>query len=395
MQVDEYAPASSWAGQFGDDPTVAVAPNGTIAVGWEGFDEIAPPTSPGGLPTFETAIFVSYSYDAGADYSTPVFVGSPGTVSSFLPSLAFTPSGTLYVAYVNATNSVNQEILVTSAAPGQNFSSAVVAQRGQDLGRPLLFVLSNGSLVLAFQYSDLVEWSSSTDGGKTFEAPAILGQGFLTAGTEWGSNEITLVGLSAGANTFTTVGIWSYTFLGTGAGAPVEGSVTTITMPFPYSILLPNLSRPGPTVAEASGLLFVVYAADNESELQLETSNTNGSDWAGPWVLQSGKNQTFELPMLATGPGGSQLVLTWLATAGGFWRTFAAVYDVQTGLLSSPERVSGAPGFPAAVRNWHGTTMGVAIAGRDQFTVAWGDGRGLNGTYGLTRIYACTLTAQF
>lgn len=395
VKVDEYVPASAWAGQFGDDPTVAVAPNGTIAVAWEGLNELGPPSSPMGLPSFDTAIFVSYSYDGGAHYSTPLFVGSPGTVAALTPSLAFSSNGTLYVAYVNATNSIDQQIVVKAAPPGQNFSTGVVAETGQVLERPLLFVLSNGSLVLAFQYSDLIEWASSTDGGLAFGAPTVLGLGILTGGTEWGSNEITLVGLSAGATVFTTVGIWSCTFSGTGTGTPVQGNVATITIPYPYSYLLPNLSFPGPTVAEASGLLFVVYAAVNESELRLETSNTNGSDWAGPWTLQSGQNLTFEMPAMVTGPGGSRLALAWQAPRDGFWRTFAALYDVRTGLLSAPEAVSSAPGFSATVRNWHGTGMGLAIANRDQFTVAWGDGRGLNGTFGLTQIYASTLTAQF
>lgn len=394
VQVDSYATGSNWTGQFGDDPSVAVAPNGTIAIGWEGLDELSPPSTPGGIPTFDTAIFVSFSHDQGAHYTAPQVVGPPATVAAIEPALAFAPNGTLFVAYTNATNTENEQILVDSAAPGRSFGPGVVAVAGQDLGEERLFVLPSGTLVLAFTYLALVEWTASTNGGRTFTVPTILLEGFLTGGTVWENDRITLVGLSVGALTFTTVSVWSVTFNATGAGPAQMGTAATMSIPYPVSEESANMSRPGPSVTASGSLLYLVYSSDNESELVLQTSSTNGSSWAGPWTLWSGQNLSIETPAVETGPGGNFLGVGWESTQGGHWQTYAAVFSIRSGLLSSPAAVSSAAGFPADVRNWHGWAMGLAILDSAHFVVAWGDGRGLAGTFGLTHIYASTVVAQ-
>jgi hypothetical protein len=395
VQVDDYAAGSSWAGEFGDDPAVAVAPNGTIAVAWEGLYEVSPPVTPGGAPNFTTAIFVSYSTDGGQHYSTPRYVDAPGTLSAFLPSLAFASNGTLFLAYGNATNTDNQAIIVASAAPGQNFTAGVVAERGQDLGRTWLAVLPNGGLFLAFQYSGFTEWASSTDGGRIFGAPTILILGTFTGGTLWDGYEVTLVGLTSVASSTNTVAVWSETFNATGVGTHVMGTGATFGLSYGTDVLLPNLSRPGPTVTFSDGGLYLFFSIGNETELAMQTSSTNGSTWAGPYAIWTPHDTTIETPVAEGTATGVELALAWESTQGGFWKTYSAMYDTRTGLLSSPAVVSSADGFPAVVRNWHGTGMGFATAGSSHLVVAWGDGRGLGGTYGLTHIYACTLTASF
>jgi hypothetical protein len=394
VQVNAYAPGTNWTGQFGDDPAVAVAPNGTIAVAWEGLNELAPPSTPGGLPTFDTVVFVSYSYDQGQRYSTPQPVGSPGTSSAFEPALAFAANGTLFLAYANATNSVNQQILVMSATPGEPFGPGVAAQQGEDLGRPWLFVLASGTIVLAFEYDGFAEWTVSTDGGRTFQASMIASEGLLTGATVWDGDMVTLVGLALGALTYPTTFTWSVTFDVTGSEPAVVGAPAILNLPYPVSIVGPSISRPGPSVASSQGVLYLVYSSQNESKLTLETSNTNGSSWAGPWTLWASRNTSVETPVVEAVPGSPILVISWESTEGGHWGTYVALYDVRTGLLSSPTEASATAGFPASVRNWHGTVMGLAVTGPTQLVVVWGDGRGLDGTYGLTQIYACTLVAQ-
>jgi hypothetical protein len=394
FQVDNYTSDSGWENQFGEDPVVADGPNGMLAVAWEGLRELAPPSMPGGMPNFTTAIFVSYSSDGGLRFSAPLFAGSPGTVSAFLPSLAFASNGTLYLAYDNATNSDNQEIVVSSASPGENFTWSTVAERGEDLGRPWLLALSGGGLGLAFGYAGLVEWAFSTNGGRSFAPPNVLVEGYLTGATQWGEDRVTLVGLSIGALDAPTVSIWSVTFNATGIGIPQVGSAVTFSMPYPIDVDLPNLSRPGPSVTAVDGLLYLWYASDNETELDLMTSNTNGSSWGGPYTLWNPSNTTIETPTVANSPNGGYLALAWESTQGGFWRTYSALYDIRTGLMSNPIAVSAENGFPSAVRNWHGTTMGMAFSGASRLVVAWGDGRGLSGTYGLTQVYACDLTTS-
>lgn len=394
VAIDQYAAGSAWAGQFGDDPTVATAPNGTIAVAWEGLDEVAPPGPGGTLPTFTTQVFVSYSDDAGARYSVPVPVGGSTTASAFLPSLAFAPNGTLYLAYDNATDTEDQQILVFSAAPGHGFGPGTVVIAGQDLGKTLLFVFSSGLVGLAFMYSDFVEWTTSTNGATAFGTPTILLEGLLTGGTVWRGDAVTLVGLEAGAQSITTTSMWSVTLNASDPSTEATGAPATVQLPYPYAISLPNLSRPGPVVTAAGGLLYLVYASDNETELALVTSSTNGSSWAGPFLLWSGHNLSVETPAVQTGPSGTTLVIAWQSTAGGYWKTYSALFSVRSGLLSAPATVSSAAGFPAAVRNWHGTTMGLALVGSGRYVVVWGDGRGLDGVYGLTHIVACTLTGS-
>ena len=393
VQVDTYAAGSSWAHQFGDDPTVAVAPNGTIAVAWEGLDELAPPAAPGGLPTFETMVFVSYSYDDGQRYSIPQPVGSPGTSSAFQPALAFASNGTLFVAYANSTNSVNQEILVMAAPAGQGFGPGVAAQRGEYLSSPWLFVLASGTLVLAFDYNNFAEWTDSTNGGTTFPSATIASEGLLTGATVWDGDLLTMVGLGLGALTYTTAFTWSVTINVTSASSPDVGAPGILTMPYPASEVVTNLSRPGPSVASAGGILYLIDSNKSESELSLQTSSTNGSTWSGLKTLWSENDTTVETPVVQSVAGSPLLILSWESTQGGHWGTYAALYNVHTRLLSSPTEASSVAGFPASVRNWHGTEMGLAIASATQFVVVWGDGRGLDGTYGLTQVYACTLLA--
>ncbi len=393
VEVDQYAAGSPWAGEYGDDPAVAVAPNGTIAMAWEGLDELAPPTVPGGLPTFATQVFVSYSYDAGVQYSAPLAVGGLNATSAFEPSLVYAPNGTLFLAYANATATEDQQVLVFAAPPGEPFGAGTIAVAGQSLARPMLFALPQGIVGLAFMYSEFVEWTTSTNGAQSFGAPTILLEGILTGGTVWKGDEVTLVGLEAGAVSGTTVSLWSITLNASDPRSSVTGTPATIQMPYPDSISLPNLSRPGPAVTAAGGLLYLVYSSENETELTLATSSTNGSTWAGPFDLWSGHNLSVETPGVETSPTGSTLVISWQSTAGGLWKTYAALFSVRTGLLSAPASVSSAPGFPASVRNWHGTSIGLAIQAGGRFVVAWGDGRGLTGVYGLTHIVACTVTA--
>jgi hypothetical protein len=395
LQLDNYSSAPSWAGQYGDDPTMAVAPNGTIAVAWEGFDELSPPSSPGGAPAaYDTAIFVSFSADGGQQYSAPFFVGSPGTDAAYQPSLAFAPNGTLYVAYVNATNTDNEQIVVAAEANGQNFTPGVVVVGGQLIEHPWLAALPNGDLVLAFQYSGFVEWALSTDGGQTFAAPTILLQGVFNAGTVRPPAEVTLVGISSASAYPTPVSIWSVTFNALGTGSPLFGTGATTVVPYPpFEQSYPNLSRPGPTVTSLGDQLYLFFTADNETELAMQTSGTNGSTWSGPYVLWKPHNTTIETPAVEAAPGGTYLALAWESTQGGFWKTYSAMYDTQTGLLSSPGVVSNEDGFSANVRNWHGNSIGFAATGSTHFVVVWGDGRGLTGTFGLTHVFCSTLTA--
>jgi hypothetical protein len=366
-----------------------------MAVAWEGLDELVPPPSVGGIPQFTTTIFLSFSTDGGSLFSPPMYVAAPGTTSGLLPALAYAPNGTLYIAYLNATNTDNEQLIVASAAPGMNFTPGVVVYQAQDLeGHPWLKVLPDGEVVLAFDYAGFVEWLSSVNGGRTFDEPTILLQGILTGGTLWESDRVTLVGLSTGADTAVDTGSWTVTFNATGAGGAVIGTGATISFPYPVNDDLPNFSRPGPSITFADGLLYLFFATDNETELAMQTSSTNGSTWAGVADIWSARATTIEMPVVNPAPDGTDLALAWLGTEGGFWKAYSALYDGRTGLLSVPTTVSGANGFPAAVRDWHGITMGFATTGSHQYTLVWGDGRGLSGTYGLTHLYACTLTSS-
>jgi hypothetical protein len=397
VQLDDYASGPTWAGQYGDDPTVAVAPNGTVAVAWEGFDEISPPPSPSSAPAaYNNAIFVSFSGDGGQHYSAPFFVGAPGTDAAFTPALAFAPNGTLFVAYDNATNTENEQIVVAAETDGKNFTPGVIAEQGQLVDSPWLAVLPNGELVLAFQYSGFVEWASSTNGGRTFGAPTILLEGVFTAGTVRPPAEVTLVGISSDSAFPTPISMWSVTFNALTVGPSLLGTGATTVVPYiPFDLMLPNLSRPGPTVTSLGSELYLFYTANNETELAMQISSTNGSTWAGPYILWNPHNTTIETPVVEAAPDADFLVLAWESTQGGFWKTYSAVYNAQTGLLSSPVTVSDEDGFSAKVRNWHGHSMGLATTGSTRFAVVWGDGRGLTGTFGLTHVYASTLTASF
>ncbi|MEO5857816.1 MAG: sialidase family protein [Pyrinomonadaceae bacterium] len=141
----EHGQVKTW---YGDPPTMAVAPDGTIYVGWTA---IYPDSKKG------TLLFVSASHDGGATFAEPVKVHSDTAPASHgMHSLAVAPDGRIIAAwlderYLNAATSHagidTHHTALLNATPTPTTSSNEEAEPDAEL-----------------------YFSVSSDGGKTFAA---------------------------------------------------------------------------------------------------------------------------------------------------------------------------------------------------------------------------------
>jgi hypothetical protein len=137
IRVNAYAgQATSWRG---DQPTIAVAPDGTVYVGWTGRADPASGSSPD--------IYSSASRDGGKSFAAPVKVNDdPMPADHGMHSLAVAADGRVYVAWLDERNVTSMK----DVAPAKDMKmSSSSSGPHMESNRELFF-------------------SSSTDGGRSF-----------------------------------------------------------------------------------------------------------------------------------------------------------------------------------------------------------------------------------
>ena len=183
--------ATAWRG---DQPTMAVAPDGAVYVGWTGRADPASGTSPD--------IYLSTSRDGGQSFSAPVKVNDDSKPNDHgMHSLAVAADGRVYVAWLDERNVAvepMEDMKMKGASSGHHMESnrEVFLSSSSDGGRsfsPNLSVASEvcpcckTSLAVGPDGRIYVSWrqvlpgdyrhiavSSSTDQGKTFAAATIV-----------------------------------------------------------------------------------------------------------------------------------------------------------------------------------------------------------------------------
>lgn len=175
--------ATAWRG---DPPTIAVAKDGTIYVGW---------TARAAAEGHATDIFLSASRDGGKTFEAPVKVNDDKTqVVHGMHSLAVDERGRIFLAWLDERSvkmdekgkmdehemEANREVYVASSEDGgRSFSqNRLVAREACPCCKTAITVSADGRVyvswrqVLPGNYRHIAV-SSSTDGGKTFSEPVI------------------------------------------------------------------------------------------------------------------------------------------------------------------------------------------------------------------------------
>jgi hypothetical protein len=182
----EAGVATAWRG---DPPTIAVAPDATIYVGWTGRVE-----SPTG---HATNIYLSASHDNGRTFAAPVRVNDDSQPAVHgMHSLAIADDGRIFLAWLDERNvnepqsseqagghhmESNREVFATFSTDGGRTFAAnqLVAKDACPCCKTALAAAHDGRLYVSWRQvlpDDFrhIAVASTTDGGRTFSAPVIV-----------------------------------------------------------------------------------------------------------------------------------------------------------------------------------------------------------------------------
>lgn len=276
--------ATAWRG---DQPTLAVAPDGTLYVSW---------TARSSMQGYATTLYLSASRDGGRTFAPPVKVNDDDQpVAHAMHALAVAPDGRIHVAWLDernlgqadaaATNAAgqkkmehmerNREVFTAySADGGRTFSqNRRLGEEACPCCKTAIAVGSDGRVyvgwrqVLPGEYRHIAV-SSSGDGGETFSAPRIV------------SDDQWVI-----------------------AGCPVSG--------------------PALSVAGDGALRVMWYTAGERGTpgLYWAQSRDGGQSFSESRLFTSG--QAFGTPLLLAG-GAANNVVVWASHDGGAQRVMAA-----------------------------------------------------------------------
>ena len=303
VQIDRYPSGSNYTGQYGDEPSIARAPNGTLYVAWIGYDLLGPAPYSGAQPNFTTSIWLASSANDGQTYSQPIRLSPVFELYPFDPSLAILPNGTVLAAWLNESSSGSYSVVLATLPPKAGTFSLSIPISGEGLDRPWITSSANGTVFLTYdqfiEYAGATYWMVSYDGGRSFAPPRLLMHADITeaivAGPEGTLYAAGLVQSFAYGDapvraTFLVAGV--DTLNGTTSVVPIA----TAWLPYPTSFIFENESWPGPALTMVGGTLVAVYSANNASELVSRTSTKGGNAWSSPVVLDEATGVLHYMP---------------------------------------------------------------------------------------------------
>jgi hypothetical protein len=355
-------PGSSGSASTTWDPTVAVAPNGTVYAAFI--------VSKGS----QYYPVVVASFDHGVTFPQVTSVVPPDAKNwGDRPFLAVGPDGTVYLTWDY----------------GPERSSIV-------------YVCSHvGSC--AFSAGDLnVVLQKSTDGGKSFSKMAPISPGYPWSGADAAPIVVDASGridvlyqdfptnpsthaLSPGVNLFTSShdggASWS---------TPVKVGATAGTMALAEWWIEPSIGIDG------AGNLYGVWDTQGTDTTGaaidtgwLSYSTDGGTTWSTP-VQGPADQRNVPHIMQVTGGGAGIAYVGWLSPSDARgYALYLRPFSTATGWLSAQQQISAQFGDPTV---WAGDTFGLSTLGPNKIAASWGSA--VPGTNKKSDIYATTITAQ-
>ncbi len=332
-----------------DRPSAAVDAQGNVYVAWV---KDAAYTS-----GRSDDVYVSKSVDAGQTWLAPVLASAAnGLGSDRAPALTAAPSGTLWLAWIQAWNGWSNITVDSSSNAGSSFGGVQNITRPANTGwyyyYPALVVDAGGRIYVAYARSVLsgyldLSWS---DGGATWTTETL-------GPTETSNTIIYFPSLLAEANGNLDIAWWDNAF------APWGGTTTWFRQSHDRGATwLPavQLAGPGgpagangywwgPTVVGYGDNLMVVYSSfdGTYSGLGWTVSATDGQTWSPAQVQTFGVNtMDFAATMDANGT-------VWVSLAEELSPTFfAQALTWWNGPPSTPVITSVTPGTSRLTVSW-------------------------------------------
>jgi hypothetical protein len=366
------------------------------------------------------------STDDGLHFGKPVPVpGSRSSLHSWDPSIAVSPGGTVYVAYMTADSADNYPVVVTSANHGVSFSHLARLRphvKGDDGDRDFIAAGRHGNVYVTWDYAPngaVVTGQCSRSGGSCWFTAGDLNaviQKSADGGRRWGP--ITPVGPGFPRNG--------------GVSAPVlvrpDGRVDVLYRAQdvgrpPRYILHPGheifassaSGRRWPSrrteIGPSSGSIAVStwwidgdLAADSADDLfatwdtqtprgdigWLSDSRDGGRSWGRPVRVTPDHTRATHIVEVAGGRPGIAYVAWQTDASPRGYATYLRPFSVTRGWLTAPIRVSGPYG---SARIWPGDTFGVttlpSTGPAKRVALSWGSAIGRHRN---SEIYAAVVT---
>jgi len=354
------------------------------------------------------------SADGGVHFGNPVVLAY--SYFGWDPSVAVAPDGTVYAAFMHATNEHQFPVVEASFNHGQSFSqvtSLVPAMDGNFGDRDFLTVGPAGTLYLTWDYGpsasgvklvssrsispsfiagDLnIVMQTSADGGRTWTPMVHVSSGFPAGGADSapllmqpdGRVDVEYQGYRVTSRTKLTLGVGHSYFTSSADGGqawtrPIRIGPDSLTM-----------SRSewwidGAIGADSAGNLYVTWDTQGRDRDigWLSYSTNKGRTWSAPLRVTPDTDDATHIVEVAGGGSGLAYV-GWLAdnSARGY-ALYLRPFSVAKGWLTGPVRVSRAYGTP---KIWPGDTFGISTepaaltgpqAGWPRVVVSWGSAVG-------------------
>ena len=351
------------------------------------------------------------SADGGVHFGKPMLVPGSRTGkarSTWDPSLAVAPGGTVYVAYMLGTKLHSTPVVAVSADHGVTFP--LVHQVAPDLhnnfgDRDFIAVGPSGKLFMTWDYGpddrqvkvacakhgscyftagDLnAVVQTSSDGGRTWTLITAIGPGYPRNGgisahvlvqsdgrvdvLYWGH----VIGRPPGDKLHA-----GHEFFTSSAGGRTWPRQPLELFPANGPIGLPTWWIDGNLSMDSAGTLYASWDTQTAAGdvAWLTWSVNHGRSWSKPVRVAGRRNLAMYL-VQTTGGGRGIAYAGWQTSAApGGYATYIRRFSIRRGWLGPAIRVSPRFGNPD---DWPGDTIGLArLPGRDALSVTWGSAVG-------------------
>lgn len=375
------------------------------------------------------AIAVARSTDGGRTFGAPVVlpgsVGDPG--GTWDPSVAVAPNGTVYAAFMTASNDQTYPVVDASFDHGASFpqETKVLPHQTNNWGdRDFIAVGPDGTLYLTWDYGpsaaevtficapngscsfasgDLnIVMQKSTDGGRTFGPMSHVSPGFPASGGDLaplvvepdGRIDVLYQGYSyANRSTLTLGTAYSYFTSSTDGGATWSPPVAV--GPHVGTMDTREWWIDGDIGVDAAGNLYATWdtqgrdSSGREDDIGwLSYSTDHGVRWSDP--VQAPADQ-LNVPHIVQVVGGSPglAYVGWLSPNNpSGYAEYLRTFVIGRGWLNAPTQISTLYGEQSV---WPGDTFGIATLAPGRLVLSWGSATAATGNH--SEIYAALVRA--
>jgi hypothetical protein len=347
------------------------------------------------------SIGFSRSADGGRTWSAPVVMADSS--GAWDPSVAVSPEGVVYVAFMNANNTHTYPVVETSFNFGRTFARpAILHPPDQNNWGDRDFIAAgphgvlyltwdygpNASLVqdictpggsCAFASGDLnVVFQKSTDYGRTWGPMVHVSPGFPASGGDSapmvvepsGRIDLSYQGYSANPQTYALSPAYTFFTSSTDGGQTWSGPVQV--GPSAGTMSLAEWWIDGAIGSDAAGNLYVTWDTQGVADVGwLSYSTDHGRTWSLPIRVTPDNDNATHIVEAAGGPPGIAYV-GWLAdNSPRGYAQYLRTFSIARGWLSGPRVISRKYGNSTI---WPGDTFGISTFAGNRHTVmlSWG-----------------------